>query len=152
MMKPVKFTAKGEILLGGFRVAGEKEGVNHWEKYEAQEAMEKLHNAVDMQGCEVRAYPQNPADEWIYTGVQVTDRDILPAYELLAVPAALYAVFDINCKKKTQPQFDGIDKWLEKNKASYTQGEWNGAPYVVCWYGRMSAEKVFEMWVPLNKL
>jgi len=148
-MKPIKFVEKDEILLGGFHVGAERAGVNHWEKYEMQEKIEKLHNAVDMQGCEVRFYPAE--GEHIFTGLQVTDKDILPRYELLAVPAALYAVFDINCKKKQAPQFAGIDKWLKKNKAAYAQMQWDGAPYVVCWYGRLSEERVFEMWIPLIK-
>ena len=146
-MKPVQIIIKEEILLGGFHVGAEKESVNHWEKFETQTAIEDLHNAVDGSGFEMRFYPAE--GEQIFTGVQVKDRNIVPAYELLTVPAATYAVFDINCKKNTQRQFDGIDKWLEKNKANYTQGKWDGAPYVVCWYGRFSQEKVFEMWVPV---
>ena len=144
-MKPVKFITKEEILLGGFHVGAEKEGENHWARFETQK--EPLTNAVDDTGFEVRMYPAD--GEKIFTGVQVTGRDILPTYELLAVPTARYAVFDINCKKKVDPQFEGIDKWLEKNKAAYTQRDWDGAPYVVCWYGRFNAEKVFEMWIPL---
>ena len=144
-MKPIKFVEKDEILLGGFRVGGEREGVNHWEKFETQEA--PLTNAVDDTAFEVRFHLAQ--GEQIFTGVQVIDRDIVPAYELLAVPAAQYAVFDINCKRNTQRQFDGIDKWLAKNKAAYTQRDWDGAPYVVCWYGRFNQEKVFEMWMPL---
>ena len=147
-MKPNKFINKNEILLGGFKVGPEREGVNHWEKYEAQTAIEDLRNTVDDTGYELRVFPSE--NEWIFTGVQVTDRNILPSYELLAVPAAQYAVFEINCKKKQHPQFAGIDKWLEKNKGRYTRLAWDGAPYVLCWYGRLAEEKVFEMWIPLK--
>ena len=146
-MKPVKLIEKSKILLGGFRVGGEKEGVNHWEKFESQ--TEPLTNAVDDSGFEVRFFPAQ--GEQIFTGVQVRDRAVTPAYEILDVPAATYAVFYINCKKNTQRQFDGIDKWLEKNRAAYPRLDWDGTPYVVCWYGRFSQEKVFEMWIPLMK-
>jgi len=146
-MKPNKITTKDEFLLGGFHVGAEREGVNHWEKFESQ--TEPLTNAVDDSGFEVRFHP--PEGERIFTGVQVRDRAVAPAYEILEVPAATYAVFDINCKKNMQRQFDGIDKWLEKNKDAYTQRDWDGAPYVVCWYGRFYQEKIFEMWVPLIK-
>jgi len=138
---------KDEILLGGFQVGAEREGHNHWEKFESQTAIEDLRNTVDNSGFEMRVFP--PGDERIFTGVQVTDRDILPSYELLVIPAAAYAVFDINCKNRLDKQFAGIDKWLEKNKAACPRREWDGWPYVVCWYGRMPTENIFEMWIPV---
>ena len=150
-MNPVRFMEKGELLLGGFQAGAEREGYNHWEKYEAQAEKESLANAVDHTGFEMRVFPPAPEEERIFTGVEVTGRDILPDYELLVIPAALYAVFEINCKKKVDPQFAGIDKWLEKNSTEYPRRDWEGAPYIVCWYGRFNEEKVFEMWIPVVK-
>jgi len=147
-MKPVKFMMREEILLGGFHAGPEREGHNHWEKFEAQTVIEDLNNIVNDTGYEVRMFP--PEEEQIFTGVQVRDRNILPSYELLAVPSANYAVFDINCKKNMQRQFDGIDRWLEKHKNEHPRRMWDdGFPYIVCWYGRMAKESVFEMWIPL---
>ena len=149
MMKPIQFIEKQAFLLGGFHAGAEQPGVNHWEKFESQTAKEDLRNLVDDTGFEVRFYPETR--ENIFTGVRVKSADGQPSYEFLTVPAALYAVFDINCKKKLDSQFGGIDKWLDKNRAAFPRRQWDGADYIVCCYGRMAKERVFEMWIPVTK-
>jgi len=149
-MEPVKFMQKGEILLGGFNV-GSDIG-SRWDKYEQAEKAAKLTNTVDDTGFERRIL--SPDGIQIFTGVEVTDKNILTNYELLVVPPAYYAVFDINCGADIDHQFEQVDLWIDNNQSAYKRVKWDdgGADYMMIWSGRYADENVCEMWVPLENI
>lgn len=93
-----------------------------WDKFGLEEAKAKLTNIVDGTGFERRIYSSNGID--IFTGVEVTDRNILPNYELLVIPPAYYAMFEINCNADIDRQFAEVDSWLDDNKNQYGQVKW----------------------------
>ena len=149
-MQPVKFSQKGEILLGGFHVGSDID--KRWDKFGQEEEKAKLTNIVDGTGFERRIYSSNVID--IFTGVEVTDKYILPNYELLVIPAAPYVVFEVNCNNGNDDidrQFTEIDVWLTDNKNQYGQVKWanSDATYRIIWSGRYEKEMICEMWIPV---
>lgn len=146
-MQPVKFFQKGEILLGGFHVGSDID--KRWDKFGQEEEKAKLTNIVDGTGFERRVYSSDGIN--IFTGVEVTDKNILPSYELLVIPPAHYAVFEVNCNADIDRQFSEIDSWLADNKNQYGQVKWeNGdAAYRIIWSGRYEKEMICEMWIPV---
>ena len=149
-MGPVSFFHKGEFRLGGFHVGSDISA--RWEKYEREEKAAKLPNAVDYTGFEVRVFLPEGID--IFTGVEVTGRNILPGYELLAVPPNYYALFEIDCNADIDSQFIGMDAWLSDNKDRYKRVKWkdSNADYIIIWSGRYGEEMICEVWVPLESL
>ena len=147
-MKPIKFFNKREILLGGFHVGSDVN--NRWEKYEQEEKIAKLTNTVDDTGFERRIFSPEGID--IFTGVEVTDKNILPNYKLLIVPPAYYAMFEINCNIDIDRQFKGMDEWISDNKNKYRRIKWdnNNSDYFIIWSGRYAEEALCEIWVPLE--
>ena len=147
-MEPVRFLQKGEILLGGFHVGSDVE--KRWDKYGQEEEIAKLTNRVDGTGFERRIF--TPDGMEIFTGVEVTDRNIRPNYELLVIPPAFYAVFEIDCNADIDQQFMETDLWLDGNKDRYkrTKWEYTDADYIIIWSGRYGDEKICELWTPLE--
>ena len=153
-VEPVTFMQKGEFLLGGFHV-GPDIG-KRWKKYEREEKKAPLTNTVDGTGFERRLLPTaSVAAEkrmWNFTGVAVTDRNILPNYELLAIPPAYYAVFEIDCNADIDRQFDEVDLWLVEHQGEYKRKKWDNGDdyYYLLWAGRYEDERIEEMWVPFD--
>ncbi|MCL2488157.1 MAG: hypothetical protein FWE80_05680 [Oscillospiraceae bacterium] len=149
-MQPIKFTRKSEILLGGFH-AGSDIGTR-WEKYEREEKAARLTNMVDSAGFERRLFLPEGID--IFTGVAVTDKNILPHYELLVIPPAYYALFEIDCHADIDQQFKDIDDWLADHQEQYKRMKWNHdhADYMIIWSGRYAEENICEIWVPLENI
>jgi len=131
-MKPVKHMHKSEIILGGFHVGPDIDIGTRWDKFEREEKIAPLSNAINGIGLERRIF--SPDGQQIFTGVEVTGRDIAPNWELLVIPPADYAVFEINCSDDIDRQFDEINK--------------DDAAYILIWNGRYEKENICEMWVP----
>ena len=148
-MEPTKFMEKGEILLGGFHVGSDV--ARRWDRYEQEEKIAKLTNAVDGAGFERRMVLPDGID--MFTGVEVTDKNILPNYELLSIPPAHYAVFEINCGRDIDRQFVAVDRWLDDNRDEYKRMKWDksDADYIIIWSGRYAEENICEMWMPVRK-
>jgi len=150
MMEPLKFMRKGEILLAGFHVGSDIE--KRWDKFGQEEEKAKLTNVKDGTGFERRLYL--PGGAQIFTGVEVTDRNILPNWELLAIPSADYLVFEIDCNADIDRQFMEIDAWLNSNRDKYRHLMWEntGAEYRIIWSGRYPTEMICEMWAPFENI
>jgi len=148
-MEPIKFMQKNEILLGGFHVGADIG--TRWDKYEQEEKNAKLTNTVDDTGFERRIYSSKGLQ--IFTGVEVTDKNILSNYDLVIIPPAHYAVFDVDCNADIDRQFNEIDIWLNSNEDKYKKMKWENTneEYRIIWSGRYSTEKICEMWVPIEK-
>ena len=118
-MEPAKFMQKGEFLLGGFHV-GSDIG-KRWKKYEREEKKAPLINAVDGTGFERRLLPTASvaAEKKMrnFTGVAVTDRNILSNYDLLVVPPAYYDKPG-HAPESYQPQKPEIIGMVEENAGS----------------------------------
>ena len=149
-MEPIKYFQKGEILLGGFHVGSDIS--KRWNKFEQEEKNIKLTNIVDGTGFERRIYSSEGIE--IFTGVEVTDKNILPNYELLVIPPSYYAVFEINCNADIDQQFKEVDIWLDENANKYKRVKWDNknVDYIIIWSGRYEKEMICEMWVPLEEI
>ena len=139
-MQPVKTIQKGEILLGGFHVGSDID--KRWDKFGQEEEKAKLTNIVDGAGFERRIYSSDGID--IFTGVEVTDRNILPNYELLVIPSASYVMFEVNCNNGNDDidrQFAEIDVWLSDIKNQYGQVKEGIAIIMLKGYNIMRGER-----------
>ena len=107
---------------------------------------------MDGTGFERRIYSSDGID--IFTGVEVTDSNILPNYDLLCIPPAYYAAFEIDCSDDIDQQFKDIELWLADNKNKYKRVKWdNGnSEYIIIWSGRYVDEMICEVWVPLENV
>ena len=152
----VKIVETEELFLSGFLVKADSK--NPWKRYETQTKRHAQPELVDWTGYEVRFYP--PKGEQIFTACRQKERVNSPHYELLVVPAATWAVFDIDHKIDQAPQYAEVDQWLHENKSRYTQMQWDAdgrlaqAEFVLCQYdhqGKFGSERIMELWVPLEK-
>ena len=135
-----------------------------WDKWDKMsETIEIKHGIVDDEGHsaahEVRFYPGD--GEHIFVGVEVSRVDPGSEWEYLSVPAALYAVFEIDQKIDQNPQFAEINKWLEDNAGTYNRFIWDAdgkvspSEFVICQYdhrieGKYHKDKIMEMWIPIE--
>ena len=158
----------GELIFEGCLV--KNEGGNVWFKWEETDSKgsadpkyahyHQVDNYPDeSRAFEVRFYPDS--GEYVFTGTEATREEPGTAWEYLKVPAAVYAVFDIDQKIDMSPQFQGVDEWLEENKGKYRQLEWdagghiNSSIFVINLYdhrGKYQNDRVMELWIPLVKL
>ena len=108
---------------------------------------------------EIRFYLEDT--EYVFTGLEVTREEPGAVWEYVKVPAAEYAVFDIDQKVDMRPQFQGANDWLEENKDTYRQMEWDAggriesAIFVINQYdhmGKYKKDRIMELWIPLVKL
>ena len=153
----MKIIEKEEIFLCGFLV--QSTGGNHWEKYEKATEIYEQPELVDWTGYEVRFFPKD--GEFIFTACRQKEKLASPNYELLSVPAATWAVFDIDHKIDTNPQFDEVDKWIDENKAVYKRIIWDAdgrvipSEFVICWFdhdGKFGSDSIMEIWITIEKI
>lgn len=163
-MNPLKIIESGELLLAGCLI--KNEGGNEWAEWEEKDAKGTddvryaHHNLVDgALAHEVRFYPES--GEYVFTGLEVTRGTGETLWEYIKVPAAPYAVFEIDYKIEAQPQYESIDKWLDDNKDTYKQLEWDAdgrvasSIFVLCLYdheGKFGKERIMEMRIPLVRI
>ena len=154
-----------ELLFEGCLVKGGAGGA--WDKWhemdsKGQSDPKYAHNhhvddyPNESRGFEVRFYPED--SEYVFAGSEVTHEEPNVAWEYLKVPATAYAIFDIDEKADTHPQFQGANNWLEENKDKYKSMEWDAggrispAVFIVCQWdhrGKYQKDKIMEMWIPL---
>jgi len=153
----VNIVEKEEMYLCGFLIES-AEG-NVWWKYEKETETYEQPELIDWTAHEVRFYPTD--GERVFTACRQKEKITSLHYELLTVPAILWAVFDIDHKIDQQPQYDEVDKWLDENKHTYQQMKWDAdgrvtkSEFVICWYdhqGKFGKERIMEMWIPLEKV
>ena len=150
---------RGELLLEGCLV--KNEGGDVWSKWEQLDSQNEHHHLINgHQAHEVRFYTED--SEYVFIGLEVTHEKPDTAWEYLKVPAVAYAIFDIDQKVDTGPQFQGANTWLYENKEKYKQMDWNAdgridsAIFIICQYdhsddGKYHNNRVMEMWIPIKK-
>lgn len=168
-MEPVRFFESEGLLLEGCLV--KNEGGDPWVKWEEMDSKENddpryshYHQADDYpnesRAYEVRFYSEQGAYTDIFTGLAVTHEEPGIAWEYIKIPAAIYAVFDIDHKTNTIPQYISVFEWLENNKTTYKQLQWNAdgrvdvPRFIICRYdhrGKYRDNKIMEYWIPLTK-
>ena len=150
----MKVIEKEEIYLCGFFV--EPDGGNFWGKYEQATEIHESPELVDWTAYEARFY--SAEGERIFTACRQKEKITSPHYELLSVPAATWAVFDIDHKIDQPPQYAEVNKWLDDNKTVYTRFVWEAdgristSEFVICVYdhqGKFGKDRIMEMWIPL---
>jgi len=133
-----------------------------WEEMDSKEASDPKyahHHLVNgHQAYEIRFYTKN--GEYAFIGLEVTHEEADVAWEYLKIPAAEYAVFDINQKIDTRPQFEGVNDWLDEHKDILKQMEWDAggridsSVFVICLYdhsGKYAEKQVMEFLIPIVK-
>lgn len=155
--REMEIKEKDELYLSGFHVV--PDGGNLWAKYEKETGLYEGPELVDWSAYEVRFH--TPEGERVFTGCRQTKKETVPHYELLTVPAILWAIFDIDCKIDQGPQFQDVTRWLEENKNVYRQMRWDAggkvstSEFVICWYDhqkKFGEDKIMELWIPLEKV
>jgi len=150
-----RISEKDALYLCGFLVA--PGSGNLWKKYESATALHDTPALVDWTAYEARFYL--PEGEQVFIGCQQEKREESPHYELLAVPAATWAMFEIDCKYDAGPQYVAIDRWISANKDRYEHFSWDAdgrvtaSEFVICRYdhqGKFGKDSIMEMWVPLK--
>ena len=152
----MKIIEKEEMFLSGFLV--EPNGGNLWGKYEQATEIHEQPELIDWSAYEVRFYPAE--GERVFTACRQKEKITSPHYELLSVPAATWAIFEIDHKIDQTPQYAEVNKWLAENR-EYKQMKWdtdsrvNLSEFVICWYdhqGKFGKDRIMEMWIPLEKV
>lgn len=153
----VKIQEKDEMYLCGFHI--EPNGGDLWEKYGRVTAIYEQPELIDWAAYEARFYP--PEGEWVFTGCRQKEKADSPYYELLSIPAALWAVFDIDHKIDKNPQYAGVNEWINKNKNIYKRIKWDAGGHIkisefaIYWYdhqNKFGKERIMEMWIPVEKM
>jgi len=147
-MEPTRYFQNRAILLAGCHVGPDIAA--RWDRFGHEEQTAMLPNKVDGTGFERRLI--TPEGLRIFTGVEVTDENVPPNYELLVLPAAQYALFEIDCTADIDHQFMQVGLWLDENKYRYIRTKWEEGEndYTIIWSGRYADEMICEMWVPLE--
>jgi AraC family transcriptional regulator len=152
----VRIIEKEEMFLSGFLV--EATGGNLWAKYERETEIYEQPELIDWTAHEVRFYTKD--GEQVFTACRQKENVTSPHYDTLVVPALTWAVFDIDHTIAQEPQYDAVDKWLDENKNSYKQMQWDGggrvskSEFVICWYdhdNKFKKDRIMELWVPIEK-
>ena len=162
-MKPVRFVeSKGMIICGK---SGGDVG-SAWHDWESLSVEHKIKHYLPSDknenpgagAFEARFYP--PEGEYDFVGEFVSKKDPDSVWDYLEIPAATYAVFDIDHKIDQNSQFAELNEWLAANENEYTRFEWDAhgkitkAIFVLCVYDhteKFAKEQIMEMWIPLVK-
>jgi predicted transcriptional regulator YdeE len=159
----VSIIEKEEIILIG--CMGGRDAGAVWGKWEEMTEEHRIHHGIgDDKGNsaahEVRFY--SSGGEHIFAGVEVSKTEPDSEWEYLSVPAALYAVFEIDQKIDQRAQYNEVNKWLDENTATYKRFIWdadgklNPAEFHICQYdhraeGKFAKDRIMEMWIPIEK-
>ncbi|MCL2772296.1 MAG: AraC family transcriptional regulator [Oscillospiraceae bacterium] len=159
----MRIIEKNKIILIG--CLGKQDAGAVWGKWEEMtETYDITYGITDNEGnsaaYEVRFYTDG--GEHIFAGVEVRQINSASSWEYLNVPAALYAIFEIDQKIDQRSQYDAVNKWLDENKTAYKRLVWdangkvNPSEFVICQYdhrtaGKFKKDRIMEMWIPLEK-
>jgi len=160
-MKPIRFIESEGLLLCGNK--GNDVG-SAWRKWESTSVDYELKHAIPYDAnnnpgaFEARFYPDG--GEFDFVGIQVGQREPGTAWEYMRIPAAIYAVFEIDCKIDQGPQYNELNEWLNENEVEYKRFKWDAdgqivaAEFVLCVYDhteKFAKQQIMEIWIPVEK-
>ncbi len=142
------------MILAGVQGAGE-ETASVWKSYMKLEKVCPLENSIDKAGYEVRLYPGGEGPGKVFVGMSVASRAVPPEYQIMELPASLYAEFAIFPSKGYGSSNEAIERWLYDNSERYRQRLLDGNSYGIEVYderfkGSDNAESIVGILVPLE--
>ena len=152
-MKPI-IIKRDKLFITGLSGDGNQTGPV-WEDFDNRYNAKPFPKAEE-HGYEIRFYDgEKPAlkGQDIHVGFSTNDAESLSGFTTIALPAAMYAVFDIHVSKSYESGNAIMDKWLEDNASSYKQLLMDGVGYVVECYNEKfdQSDSIVEIWIPVEK-
>jgi len=137
-----------KLNITGLTGDGRKTG-KIWNKFDSRYNKKPFPKA-DENGYEIRF--EDGAE--IFVGFAAESADTPAGFQIIALPATEYAVFDVHVANGYESRNAEIDQWLADNAARYEQCMLNGAGYVVLCYsekfkGGNQPDSIVEIWVPV---
>ena len=153
-MKPT-IIKKDKLFITGLSGDG-NQTVKVWEDFDSA-YIAKLFPKAEEHGYEIRFYNgEKPAQQGrdIHAGFLTDVAGSHEGFTTIALPAAMYAVFDIHVAKGYESGNAMMDKWLEDNASLYKQMLMDGVEYVVMVYNEKfdQPDSVVEIWIPIEKV
>jgi len=128
-MEP-KILTKEALLIAGVTGSGDETG-KAWEAFMKLDIITPLKNKVGEEGYEIRMYPGGEGPGEVHVGMPVKDARVPAEYKAIAIPASLYAEFDIYPSKGYESSNAEMEKWLQENAGVYKQGRLGNKNYAV---------------------
>ena len=93
----------------------------------------------------------------VHVGFAVDSAADAEGFDIITLPAAGYAVFDVCVAKGYDSENEAMEKWLADHAAEYRMLEFDGFEYVVECYnekfkGGNQPDSVVEIWMPVVKI
>ena len=152
-MEP-KIYEKEAMPIAGVSGSGDVTG-EVWEAYVKLEKISPLANMIDKAGYEVRTYPGDKGPGEVHIGMSVRDRNVPAEYKMLALPASLYAKFEIYPAGGYESSNEEMERWLSDNSEKYRQKYIGDKAYGIEVYderfkGNNNPESVVPVLVPIE--
>ena len=91
----------------------------------------------------------------VHVGYAIDGDKAAPGYETFALPASMYASFDVYVQRGYDSENSAMDEWLRTNKDGYAERLLGDRHYCVEYYDeRFNGEEagsIVEIWVPVEK-
>jgi predicted transcriptional regulator YdeE len=127
-MKP-RILKKEAFFIAGVSGSGD-ETAKAWEAFMKMDKVNPLKNKVGEEGYEIRMYPAEGPGE-VHVGIRVKDARVPAEYKTIALPASLYAEFEIYPSKGWESSNAEMDKWLYENAGTYKEALVDGKHYAI---------------------
>jgi len=151
-MEP-RILSKPGLRIAGVRADGQKIA-EAWQKLMQASRDTPLTNRRESTGYEVRLYPpQGPV--LVYAGYIIEEPVTHPPWDIIELPAALYAEFIIYPARGYTSSNSAMNEWLKDNPL-YRQQELNGRKLAVLVYderykGETDPASLVACWIPVEK-
>ena len=114
-------------------------------------------------GYEIRFWPSRVSgkkpdpEKSVHVGFAVDNVADTEGFDIITLPAAEYAVFDVCVAKGYDSENESMEKWLADHAATYRMLEFDGVEYVVECYnekfkGGNQPDSVVEIWIPVCRI
>ena len=148
-----KLIKRGKLFIAGLTGDGNQTGVL-WEKFMAMKETNRILNKVSDNGYEIRFYPGDDHCD-CHVGVAVPDTKVDPVYQVVKLPAAEYASFDVYVANGYGSENPAMEEWLAGNDLGYRERLLDGRHYCMEFYDeRFHGEEkgsIVEIWIPIEK-
>lgn len=143
---------KGPLRIAGVSGDGSRTG-EIWQRFARLSDEMPLTNALSGSGYEVRI---DEGDRCTVHVGQCVSGAVDPAYEVLKLPASMYASFEVYVARGYESENGAMDEWLATNGEGYAQRPLKGGKhYCVEYYDERfqegDANSIVEIWVPVEK-
>jgi len=159
-MQPQIIT-RGKLFITGKTGDGSK---THevWNGFDSQYHKNQFPKA-DNNGYEIRFWESRVSgkkphpEKSVHAGFAVDNAAGAEGFDIITLPAAEYAVFDVCVAKGYDSGNEAMEKWLADNAATYRMLELDGFEYVVECYNEKfkdgnQPDSVVEIWIPIVKI